>query len=833
MPPPCIRVLLLVSGLALWEARAKSLPDHGPFDVQIKVQVFDNSDLSPLADAQVEVHGNGSLLATSRAGSDGVVRVTFPYRAGTWVIISASKRDYVTNSVPWHSSRIPLYAAVSLYLLVQRPGTLILYDDVLQVLSGSPGAPNQPLVQLQRKSIQLPSSSNYTALSAALTTARSQYEMGGFPFLLGQETNSSGAETGWTDLTALAVVSVQLFDKDGSAVKLSDPIHISVPLPSDTRNRVATSVPAWLYQPRTGLWVRNGTGYIKKDGSQFMWTVVVPQMGYWLAAFPSSSGFGLSHPGFRDITTYHTLFLLSILGSLALLVLILLCVLLYYCRCGERRQRRKCLKPRRQQGKPHMSNLNGAKRDQGTSTSRLNLICGGHVESGPSNDKSDLSPSRDYQSSREELTKHVPAHMLRHAKGKNSSGSQHGESFPMKVTRATETNNLDNPLLHEDYNRSYSPKEGKESEYHRHHNANDNRGYSSDPPSPPRFQGYVPSQSDKPPEYSATAADSLARPTSLNTQPGQIIFCSSIDQMKENMYRSMVPTLVIPAHYMRLPSEFSNKDGKDQKDQDKDGAQMGGGPQHHHHHSQKHGQQQQQQGGSQGDDSEEPSWASDSSGGAVTIPVLFNDSTMAQMNGELQALTEKKLLELGVKQNPRAWFISLDGRNNAHVRHSYIDAGNDLSGGGFGGGSTSAPRDVNLEPPLESQERKSAVGRKGKDERWGTGGRMSHGISSGAGKSYSKLAYPDHSEPSSSEGRPVSPEENSLTPLLDEGPSSRGSTIPRRGRSRMNSSRSSNSENRRDSMTSPEDDPDDKDENKKSPWQKIEDRPLMVFHPRK
>lgn len=36
----------------------------------------------------------------------------------------------------------------------------------------------------------------------------------------------------------------------------------------------------------------------------------------------------------RDITTYHTLFLLSILGSLALLVLILLCVLLYYCRWG-------------------------------------------------------------------------------------------------------------------------------------------------------------------------------------------------------------------------------------------------------------------------------------------------------------------------------------------------------------------------------------------------------------------------------------------------------------------------------------------------------------------
>ncbi|XP_076008221.1 protein FAM171A2 [Genypterus blacodes] len=823
------RLLLFASVCAVWEALGKSLPDQGAFEVQVKVQIFDNSDLSPLADAQVEVHGNQTILASGKADGDGVLRVSFLYRTGTWVIIAASKHDYVTNSVPWHSSRIPLYASVSLYLLVQRPGTLILYDDVLQVLSGSPGARNQPLVQLQRKSLQLSTTSNYTALSAVLTTARSQDEIGGFPYLLGQETNSSGVETGWTDLTALAVVSVQLYDKDGNSIQVSDPIHVSVPLPTDTRNRIATSVPTWLYQPKTGLWVRNGTGYIKKEGTMFIWNVVVPQMGYWLAAFPSSSGMGLSHPGFRDITTYHTLFLLSILGSLALLVLILLCVLLYYCR-------RKCLKPRRQQGKPHTSNLNGAKRDQGTSTSRLNLICGGHAESGPSNDtcKAEMSPSRDYQSSREDLTKHVPAHMLRHSKGKSASGPQRGESFPMKVTRATETNNLDNPLLHEDYNRSYSPMENKESDYHRHHSANDNRGYASDPPSPPRFQGYVPNQSDKPPEYSAAAADNLARPTSLNTQPGQIIFCSSIDQMKENMYRSMVPTLVIPAHYMRLPSEFSNKDGKDQKEQDKDGAQMGGGQQHHHHLQKQGQQQQQQQSGSQGDDSEEPSWASDSSGGPVTIPVLFNDSTMAQMNGELQALTEKKLLELGVKQHPRAWFISLDGRNNAHVRHSYIDAGNDLSGGGgFACGLSSASLGVNLEPHMEAQERKSGASRKGKDERWGTGGRKGHGVGSSGGKNYSKLAYPDHSEPSSSEGRPVSPEENSLTPLLDEGPSSRGSTIPRRGRSRVNSSRSSNSENRRDSMTSPEDDPDDKDENKKSPWQKIEDRPLMVFHPRK
>lgn len=169
--------------------------------------------------------------------------------------------------------------------------------------------------------------------------------------LMSKSFSFSGVETGWTDLTALAVVSIQLFDKDGDTIQVSDSIHISVPLPSDTRNRMATSVPAWLYQPKTGdwpwvsissdfsvffdgivcfllgmslfwlygvylmrqlnmcagLWVRNGTGYIKKEGSQFVWNVMVPQMGYWLAAFPTSSGNVILHPEVSAVFIFNTL----------------------------------------------------------------------------------------------------------------------------------------------------------------------------------------------------------------------------------------------------------------------------------------------------------------------------------------------------------------------------------------------------------------------------------------------------------------------------------------------------------------------------------------------
>lgn len=35
----------------------------------------------------------------------------------------------------------------------------------------------------------------------------------------------------------------------------------------------------------------------------------------------------------KDISTYHTVFLLAILGGMALILLCLLCLLLYYCRC--------------------------------------------------------------------------------------------------------------------------------------------------------------------------------------------------------------------------------------------------------------------------------------------------------------------------------------------------------------------------------------------------------------------------------------------------------------------------------------------------------------------
>lgn len=45
---------------------------------------------------------------------------------------------------------------------------------------------------------------------------------------------------------------------------------------------------------------------------------------------------GLVFP--KDMNTYHTVFLLAILGGMALILLCLFCLLLYYCRCVIKKQ---------------------------------------------------------------------------------------------------------------------------------------------------------------------------------------------------------------------------------------------------------------------------------------------------------------------------------------------------------------------------------------------------------------------------------------------------------------------------------------------------------------
>lgn len=891
-------IVLCLLGCNIWRAATKTLEEeYGIKEVTLKVHLTDASTHQPLGGATIELFTNHTPVTMEISAADGNAYLRFPYRLGTPLVVTATKQGYVPNSAPWRPTRLPVFSTLSLNLLPERTATLMVYEDVVQIVSGFQVSRGQPWVQFQRRALSLPPNSSYTNLTALLTVASTPSHMQHFPYLQGLGGNGTGSERIF-ELTPVAAISVHLLASEGVELQVNEPISISVPLPANSGLKENDHIPAWRFDPRLGAWLKSSLGYVQRDGDLLSLTYIAPQLGYWVAAMsPVHTGPVVA----KDISTYHTVFLLAILGGMAVILLCLLCLLLYYCR-------RRCLKPRVSHRKLTLSSgLDGSRRDQATSMSHLNLISSevqlemASTATEPDMTTPMLKPSS-YDQHHHELVSHG-----NHSRSSLGNNSRHGsslgnltprsrdyqrqsvETFPLKTALSTGTDR--------GYRQSYTSVSSsinqlpdRLSSTNQVQGLSDHmssRGEAISPSSPPLSPSRAEGIECRPPDYHLSrSVDHLERPLPLSLpRPGQLLCCGSVDLLSggEGYPRRVRPTLVIPAHYMRLPGEHPLcgqallLQMEQQSDLETIQAELNAT------HS------QQPLGHSSDDyttglatpgegDGRQPGGEWNNLSESLSIPTALGESGLVEINGEDTLLAEKTLMELrGGKPlpHPRAWFVSLDGRSNAHIRHSYIDlqrAGcHPSTGGGGGGGGRQSGRhgngnDASLDSGVDLNEpragrrwRERAKEDRMKDRVKGTLSAMA----------YTQLVYVDDLEGAGSEEEVTpknSPVDGTLEPQHphtlghqekaggreeeEEGEGEEGKNdIKIQEESPSPSSSSSPSSPPPlpppDDMTfrtehaqtallavSPDDDAtnDDGEEEKKSPWQRREERPLLSFN---
>ncbi|XP_074857743.1 protein FAM171B isoform X3 [Carettochelys insculpta] len=603
----------------------------------LKVQVNDIISHQYLPQAIVEVFVNYTKTNSTLTGNNGVVLIKVPYTLGLSLTIASYKEGYMLTPLPWKTGRMPIYSSVTLSLFPQSQANIWLFEDTVLITGKLSDAKAQPSVQFPKMLIKLPINHHITNVTAYLTVPQQFLRVDNFLYTTGILLNKSGIKS--IELTPLAAICVNLLSA-GKELKVTGPIHITLPVLPTSRVKSGDAIPAWTFDMKTGALVSRGLGMVKNANDHLVWTYIAPNLGYWIAAPVPGTRDSIISAVSKDITAYHTVFLTAILGGTVVIIIGFVTVLLCYCRdkCGQSHKRGKTT-----------TKLEVLKKDQTTSTTRIN-----HLSSAKGSvkleDKSQLyipkvssySPHRKTSVETEDKKAwdnfKIYTENISH---QSSSQSSHSRNSAQSSEPTVGVRQLQQPK-HINSSVSQSPRDIQDQSRYLAVNK-EMYGLSRIPEQLMHMYSQPIAVLQTSDLFHSPEHPHSARSATL-PRKGQIVYSPVGESMNRDSYTQTLPKM--PMHSpLQPPVNRVEKVALE---------------------------------GQQGLSSQTSNWSRYTNNllESVSVPGTLNEAVMTPFSSELQGISEQMLLELSkgkTSPHPRAWFVSLDGKPVAQVRHSFID----------------------------------------------------------------------------------------------------------------------------------------------------------------
>ncbi|CAJ1087772.1 protein FAM171B [Xyrichtys novacula] len=592
----------------------------------LKVLVRDMVTRQRLQGASVDVYVNHTLKSSAQTGERGEVLLWVDFSPALSLTLLGNMEGYVPTPLPWTTNKRPLFSAVTLLLLPHTQGNIWLFEDSVIITGKLPDSSSQPKVKFPKNLLNMSEKTNISSLTAYLTVPQHHLATDCANCTPGIISSKSALTS--IELKAVAAVNVLLYS-EGEELQVRGPIQISLPLRRRAHLRAADTVPAWAFNQKTGAWENQGLGILKTVGDELVWTYTASHLGHWIAApLPSLNDY-LGQVSPLDFISYHTYLLVGILGGTLATVVGFLSLLLCHCRSSHRDPRR-----RRRRRQARFSKLTVVKKDQTTST---------HMEEGllfRSGENSLASCSVQCEPSS------TPRHKANFNIYVEDPGSRPAAPFYENIAldRIKGSQQSSHYINNEEVARIREKSE-------------QNRNINADNFFPDKLVHL----------YNQPVAI-IQAPELLNNQEQQLSGCKSA---------------TFPRNGAEYDAEPASKDSYTQTL-----------PKVPHHHAQGGTSAQQSSQDEpqpletppQGQGPNATGWGRYNNllESSVSVPGTLNEA--AGMEGfnsghgvpsELQGISERTLLELTrgkpLSSHPRAWFVSLDGKPAAQVRHSIIE----------------------------------------------------------------------------------------------------------------------------------------------------------------